>query len=277
VNPLPVLLLAAAGVGFGHAVMPDHWLPLAVLSRTRHYRTGTVARLSLAAAVAHVVVSLLLGGVAIGVGLQFRATIAGHTDLAVGGILLATGAVFLILELLGKGHGHDHNQGTHEHGAHDHHDTHDHAGHDHDAREWDDHPGHDAHLRDGHDHPGHDHGHQHAAHGRGRTAVLDPPTGQTQARGARGLAALLIPFGAAASPDLTILPVFLAAGTLGVGAALGSLAVFTIATIVTIVALTVATAQGARLLTAPWIDRSANLLTAVTLLLIGTMVASGLV
>ena len=105
-NTLPVILLAAAGVGFGHAVMPDHWLPLAILSRTRHYRTGKVARLSLAAAVAHVVVSLLLGGVVILVGLQFRATIAGHTDLVVGGILLATGAVFLILDLRGKGHGH---------------------------------------------------------------------------------------------------------------------------------------------------------------------------
>src|SRR5580700_6730312 len=99
VNTLPVILLAAAGVGFGHAVMPDHWLPLAIVSRTRQYRTGKVARLSLAVGVAHVVVSLLLGGVVIGVGLQFRATIAGHTDLVVGSILLATGAVFLILEL----------------------------------------------------------------------------------------------------------------------------------------------------------------------------------
>ena len=59
----------------------------------------------MAAAVAHVVVSLLLGGVAILVGLQFRATIAGHTDLVIGGILLATGAVFLILELRGRATG----------------------------------------------------------------------------------------------------------------------------------------------------------------------------
>jgi threonine/homoserine/homoserine lactone efflux protein len=196
-----------------------------MLSRTRHYRTGTVARLSLAAAVAHVVVSLLLGGVVIGVGLQFRGTIAGHTDLAVGGILLATGAVFLILDLRGKGHGHGHD-------------------HDHDH---------------GHDHAhGHDHGHPHP-------------------HGARGLAALLVPFGAAASPDLTILPVFLAASALGAGAALGSLAIFTIVTVVTIAGLTIATALGARLLTAPWIDRSANLLTAGTLLLIGALVACGLI
>ena len=114
-NSLPVLLLAAAGVGFGHAVMPDHWLPMAIVSRARHYGTGKVVRLSLAAGIAHVMVSLLLGGIVILVGLQFRATIAGHTDLVVGGILLATGAVFLILEQRGRGHGHAHGPG-HDHG-----------------------------------------------------------------------------------------------------------------------------------------------------------------
>ena len=30
-------LAAAAGVGFGHAILPDHWVPLAVLGRTRRY------------------------------------------------------------------------------------------------------------------------------------------------------------------------------------------------------------------------------------------------
>ena len=247
-HTLPVLLLAAAGVGFGHAVMPDHWLPLAILSRTRHYRTGRVVRLSLAAAAAHVVVSLLLGGVVILVGLQFRAGVAGHTDLVVGSILLATGAAFLMLELRGKGHRHGHDHGAHSHREHGH----------------------------AHDHDGHAH-HEHAGHG-GRTAVLDRRATQTQprARGARGLA-LLVSFGVAASPDLTILPVFLAASALGAGAAIGSLAVFTFVTVATIVGLTIATALGARLLTAPWIDRSANLLTAGTLLLIGALVVFGLI
>lgn len=68
----PALLAAAAGVGFGHAVLPDHWLPLAVLGRTQNYPLRRVARLSGLAGIAHVLVSLLLGGVLIGVGLQFR-------------------------------------------------------------------------------------------------------------------------------------------------------------------------------------------------------------
>jgi nickel/cobalt exporter len=270
-NSLPVILLAAAGVACGHAVLPDHWLPLAVVARTRRYRTGTVARLSLAAGLAHVAVSLLLGGIVIGVGLQFRSAIAGHTDLVVGAILLATGAVFLLLDLRSKGqghgHGHSHGEDHHSHGSHRHDDDHDH------------------HHGTG-DH-GHDQHQDHADTG-GRIAVLDRravATKRTRSttgaaageRGVRGLATLLVPFGAAASPDLTILPVFLAASALGTGAAIGSLAVFAVVTVVTIVGLTVATALGARLLTAPWVDRSANLLTAGTLLLIGALVVSGLI
>jgi len=109
--------------------------------------------------------------------------------------------------------------------------------------------------------------------------VLDRPatSTETQARGGRGLAALLVPFGAAASPDLTILPVFLAASALGPARRSGRLAVFTIVTLVTIAGLTIATALGARLLSAPWVDRGANLFTAAALLLIGALVVFGLI
>jgi nickel/cobalt transporter (NicO) family protein len=92
-----------------------------------------------------------------------------------------------------------------------------------------------------------------------------------------GPAGLLISFGAAASPDLTILPVFLAASALGTTAAAGSLAAFTVATVATIVGLTTATAVGGRLLPAAWIDRRANLITALTLVTIGALVATGLI
>lgn len=274
-NTLPALLLAAAGVGAGHAVMPDHWLPLAVLSRTSRYRTARVVRVSLAAALAHVVVSLVLGGILVVIGLQFRATVERHTDLVVGGILLATGTAFLVLDLLGKGHGHGH---RHDATAHDHdaagHD-HDAAGHNQDAAGHDQghltHPGHVQHEHDGHDHDGRLH-----EHGR-TTAVLERPQLTPVTRAGRGLAGLLIPFGAAASPDLTILPVFLAASAVSVTAALGSLTAFTAATIATIVGLTTAAALGSRLLTAGWIDRRANLITALTLAAIGGLVAVGLI
>lgn len=239
------MLLAATGIGIGHAILPDHWMPLAVLARTRRYPARKVLRLSLAAAVTHVVVSVLLGVVLIVVGLRFRETVARHADLAMGGVLVATGVALLLMEVLGRGHGH----------AHEHHHHHDHD-HSHDEP---------AHPRTGHSHT-------HAV------AVLERPvaTAPTATHGHRNLLTFLVPFGAAASPDLTILPLFLAAGALGVAPAVGVLAAFAAATIVAIAGLTTATALGAARLTAPWIEKRANTLTAATLLVIGALVVGGI-
>ena len=208
-NSAFALVLAAAGVGFGHAVLPDHWAPLAVLSRSRRDPVRRVVRRSLAAAGTHVALSLLLGAALIAVGLRFRGTVLRYEDYVVGGILLATGVVFLVLDLTGRGHGHSH---EHEH-SHDH--AHEH-GHSHEHEHGDGHP--------------HSHG--------------NPRPGRLQAA-----VALAVPFGAAASPDLTILPVFLAASALGAATAVGSLLVFAGVTVATIVGLTVAASLGAARLT----------------------------
>lgn len=232
----PALVIAAAGVGFGHAVLPDHWAPLAVLARTRRYPPRRVVRLSLLAGVAHVLLSILLGGILIAVGLQFRSTVQRHEDLVVGGLLLVTGLALAVAQLTGRGHGHDHD--SHDHDSHDH----DH-GHDHDL--------------DSHDHVG--------AHGAG-----------SRERGPVGrLAAVVVPFGAAASPDLTILPVFVAASGVSVLAAASTLVAFAVVTVATIVGATSLAAAGVRQLRASWIDAAANTITAGVLIVIGTLVVAG--
>lgn len=255
------MLLAAAGIGIGHAILPDHWMPLAVVARTRRYPLRRVLRLSSAAAVTHVLVSLLAGAVLIAVGTGLRDTVAHHTDLVVGAILLATGLVLVALEIFGRSHGHSH--------AHDHDDSH---GHDHSHS-------HDP-VGDGHPHP-HPHTHPHPTSSAPALAVLDRPIATAQPAPAepsgRRLLAFLVPFGAAASPDLTILPLFLAAGAVGVAPALGVFAVFAASTIAAIVGLTTATALGAARLTAPWIEKRANALTALTLIVIGALVMIGVI
>jgi nickel/cobalt exporter len=218
----PALLGAAAGVGFGHAVLPDHWVPLAVMGRTRRYPLSRVARLSLLAAVTHVLVSLVLGVLIVAVGLSFRSDIERVQDTIVGLLLIGTGVAFAVLEL--TGHGHHHHEGHHHH---DHH---------------------------------HDPGHHH-----------HPPSPSRL----RSLGAIVVPFGAAASPDLTILPVFLAASTAGLGPALGSLAVFAAVTILTIVGLTVFATAGGYQVRSRWLDRWGNALTAAVLLVIGALVLGG--
>jgi hypothetical protein len=275
VNSALVLLLAAAGVGFGHAVLPDHWAPLAVLARTRRDPLHRVVRRSLAAAGTHVALSLLLGAVLIGVGLGFRDTVLRYEDYVVGGLLLATGAVFLVLELTGRGHGHSHEgEHGHSHGGH----SHDHAdgypdGHDHIASHTGGHDHADPHahaLDPAAPHPdGHAHSHPHPhPHPHPHTPSRRP--GRLQAA-----AALAVPFGAAASPDLTILPVFLAASALGAATAVGSLLVFAGVTMATIVGLTVAASLGVAKLAGPWVEHRANLLTAGTLLAFGALIALG--
>lgn len=230
----PALFAAAAGVGIGHAILPDHWVPLAVLGRTRRYPLSKVARLSGLAGVAHVLLSIVLGGVIIAIGLQFRSTLQSAQDTIIGVILIATGVGFAVFELTGRGHRHDHHGHGHSHG------------------------------NEGHaEHHHHGHGHDHGAH---------DATSPHEARGLRGLAAVMVPFGAAASPDLTILPVFLAAAAVGVPTAIGSLAIFASVTIGTIVGLTLAATKGGYQVQGQWLDRWGNGITAAVLVVIGVLV-----
>ena len=246
----PALLAAAAGVAFGHAVLPDHWVPLAVVGRTRRYPLSRVTRLSGLAGIAHVLVSFVLGAIVVVVGLQFRSTIESAQGAIVGGILIATGIGFAVFELSGHGHHHDHEHGHRDHARDDH---------DQDrARE--------------------DHGHDHAPeddHAHDRT--LGHASAPTAAGRSSGLAAVMIPFGAAASPDLTILPVFLAATTAGIGIAIGSLLIFATVTIGTIVGLTVGATRGGYQLQGEWLERWGNAFTALVLVIIGALVLGGVI
>jgi nickel/cobalt exporter len=237
----PALVIAAAGVGFGHAILPDHWVPLGVLSRTNRYPLRRVARLAGLAGVAHVLVSLVIGAVIVIVGLGLRSTVEHIQNAIVGGLLIATGLGFAVLEATGHGHSHGHDH------ADDHADDHAHE-------HADDHA---------HEHAD-DHAHEHAddrAHDH-----ADP---------ARRRGAFMISFGAAASPDLTILPVFLAATAAGAGAAIASLVVFAAVTVTTIVGLTLMATIGGYGLRSQWLERWGNAFTALILVVVGGLVLTG--
>jgi nickel/cobalt transporter (NicO) family protein len=234
----PALLAAAAGVGFGHAILPDHWVPLAVVGRTRRYPLARVARLSSMAGVAHVLVSIVLGAVIIAVGLQFRSTVQSAQDTIIGCVLILTGLGFAILELTGHGHGH-----AHTHRQHDH--------------------------EHGHAHP-HSHDHPHLL----SVTEADERIAAKESR-LHGLTAIMVPFGAAASPDLTILPVFLAATTAGVATAVSSLVIFAAVTITTIVSLTLLACFGGYQIRGQWLEQWGNLFTALILLVIGALILTG--
>jgi len=217
----PVLLAAAAGVGFAHAILPDHWMPLATVGRTRRWSLPRLARVSGLAGLGHVALSVILGAIVIAVGLQFRHSVQSAQDAIVGGLLIVTGVAFLVLQL--RGQHHPEREHHHEH-EHEHHHEHE-----------------------------HEHGHRHGG----------------------GALAILIPFGAAASPDLTLLPVFLAATTAGTATAVGTVLLFGAVTIATFVVLTVFVAAAGYQLRGDWLERRGNAVTGVVLVVIGSLVAAG--
>lgn len=202
------------------------------------------------ASVGHVLTSIVLGGIIAAVGLQFRKTFETQQGHIVGGVLVLTGIGFLVWGLTGHGHHHDHD-----------HDHHEHAGHDHGLHDAAEHPAVESHA---HLH-GHEHDHERRAHA---------PDGDQSA--ARRLAAIAVPFGAAASPDLTILPVFLAASAIGLGTVVGVLTTFSLVTLMTFVSLTVAATVAGYQVKGEWLEDHDNTITALVLIAIGIAVYLGL-
>src|SRR5579859_3666668 len=113
-TPIPLLIAAAATVGFLHSILPDHWVPLAVIARTQRWSVMHTARISLLASIGHVLTSIILGGIIAVIGLQFRSTFETQQGHIVGAILVLTGIGLLVWALSGHGHEHSHEH-SHEH------------------------------------------------------------------------------------------------------------------------------------------------------------------
>lgn len=254
-----LLLLGAATVALVHSLLPDHWVPLTVVARTHRWSLLRVGRVSALAAGAHVVVSIVLGGVVALVGLQFQHAIETQQGHIVGAVLVLTGAGLLLWGLSGHGHTHMHAHGPSH--AHQHSATEEMAG-----------GGEHAHE---HAHEGvtHSHRHHHEAFVHQQAARIASRAGEPTwvAR----LGAVAVPFGAAASPDLTFLPFAFASGARGGGAVAAVLAVFAAVTMLTFVALTiVATAVGYQM-EGEWLEKHANTVTSTVLIVIGAAVFLG--
>lgn len=217
-----LLVLAAAAVAFLHSVLPDHWVPLAVVGRAQRWSAFRILRVSGLAGAGHVVTSLVLAAVVAVVGLRFQAVIAGAEGRIIGGLLVATGVGFVLWGLLRGDHTHEHHHGYEHHG--------DDGGHFEDDRQR-------------------------------------PPRSR--------LAAIVLPFGVAASPDLTILPVAFAAAGLGVPIVVGVLLVFAVVTMGVFMGLTLAGALVGYQIKGKWLERHAYTITAAVLIGVGVLALVG--
>lgn len=252
-----VLLLILTGglVGFLHSVLPDHWVPLAVIGRAERWSVLRVARISALASAGHVAASVILSAIVAAVGLEFRHQVETKQGQFIGIVLVLTGIGFLIWGLTGHGHSHSHDGHghTHDHG-HDHMHPHDHAHGDEEA-----------------------HAHAHA-HGLAHTHTEEHAHAQVdeeQQPLARRLGGIAVAFGVAASPDLTVLPVALAASAAGIGAVAGVLVSFTAITMATFVGLTMIAMLAGYQIKGEWLERHATTITAIVLIGIGIVAFVG--
>lgn len=293
VTPILLLLIGAASVGVVHSILPDHWVPLAVVARTQRWSMARLARTTFLAASGHVLTSIALGAVIAVIGLQFQRQIETQQGHIVGGVLIITGLGFLVWGLTGHGH-------AHEHGFHDDESEHE-PDHDHaypseaselakpaaSRRVLDDEvhqhvhqpavalAGTDDHVHE-HEHGGvrHSHRHQHEVFIQQRAAAIAEHSSRGNLLG--HLSAIAVPFGVAASPDLSFVPIVIAAsayGTMTVGAVLG---VFGAATLATFVGLTLIASGIGYQMRGEWLERNANTITSLVLIGIGVVAFAGL-
>ena len=240
-----------------------------------------MARLSGLAAGGHVLASLVLAGIVALIGLEFRRQIETQQGHIVGAILVLTGVGLLIWGVTGYAHPHSHHRlgergRSHDHPGHVEHEanlarvgeTHLHK---HTKPELASRAHAHEHL---HGQKVHSHRHRHEVFIEARRQLLEARS-QEPTLAAR-LAMIAVPFGVAASPDLTLLPLALAATAYGIGTVALVLGLFSFATIATFVGLTVgATAVGYQV-KGHWLEENANTITAVVLIVIGIIVFIGL-
>ena len=107
-----LLILAVAGVGVLHTMVPDHWMPIMIIARQRGWSKKEIIRAALQAGTGHVVTTLLLGAIVWVAGVAL-ATRFGHLMEGISSFaLIAFGTWFAFSawnEMHGKkAHGHSH-------------------------------------------------------------------------------------------------------------------------------------------------------------------------
>jgi len=120
VSYTPQLLLvgAVAAVGVLHTIVPDHWVPIALIARQRGWSRSETARASFQAGVGHVMSTLLIGVVVWIAGVAFATRFGNIVDTATSVALIGFGS-WIALGALREMHDGDRHSHAHSHGHRD--------------------------------------------------------------------------------------------------------------------------------------------------------------
>jgi hypothetical protein len=105
-----LLVLAVIAVGVLHTLVPDHWVPITLLARTRRWTRAQTARAAFGAGLGHTLSTLAIGLAVWLAGVAFAARFANIVSLVSGLALIAFGAWIAISAWreLQMPHNHDH-------------------------------------------------------------------------------------------------------------------------------------------------------------------------
>jgi len=283
-----LLVGAVAVVGVLHTIVPDHWVPIALIARQRGWSRRETALAALQAGTGHVLSTLLIGLVVWFAGVAVATRFGQVVETASSIALIAFGgwiAISAWRELHGQGHRHSH--GDFGHGAHGHDHGHDH-GHSHGDRHSHPHgiapendplyaplrveaaiPARHTHLHRHGPGPAHLHWHDHTldtAHA--DTAVLgaEPPLHVHRHKTTARTALLLI---LGSSPMVEGIPAFFAAGKYGIGLIAVMAAVFAVSTIATYLLLVVYSTAGLQRVRLGAFERYGEVISGAFIVLVG--------
>jgi hypothetical protein len=111
-SPELLLIVSVGVVGVLHTIVPDHWVPIALIARQRGWSMGETARAAFTAGVGHVVSTLIIASVIWFAGVAVAAKFGHFIDTAASVALIGFGGWIAISswrELSrGGGHGHSH-------------------------------------------------------------------------------------------------------------------------------------------------------------------------
>jgi nickel/cobalt transporter (NicO) family protein len=296
-NWAPPLLLvgAVATVGVLHTIVPDHWVPIALIARQRGWSRGETARAALQAGTGHVVSTLLIALAVWTAGVVFAARFGHVVDLASSLALIGFGGWIAVSAWRELHPSHDDAQG-HSHG-HGHSHSHPHS---HRDQRVDTEPDHDAPVyspmpaieddplyaplrgetvvlsRHVHVHrhgqgPGHLHWHDHTpttVHPMLAAFAAEPPLHAHRHKTTARTGLLLI---LGSSPMVEGIPAFFAAARFGIRLILPMAAVFALSTIATYVALCVYSSAGLQRLRLGAIERYGEVLSGAVIALVGVV------
>jgi cadmium resistance protein CadD (predicted permease) len=102
VNSFLPFLIAAAVVGILHMSAPDHWVTLSLLGRTVGWTRGKLFGVSLATALGHVILSVILGLAVVFVGLAVSSLVSLYLTTGIGSAMVLVGLYIGIRPLIRK-------------------------------------------------------------------------------------------------------------------------------------------------------------------------------